>query len=429
VAERGARGRDRQYRLGPNCDTETGKIKLLSVYAPPCVEPFEGDNGGATAPGVTADTIKVVQYIADPALDPLTAATISGAGADVSPETAAETVQGFADLYNKLFETYGRTVEVETYVGTGAGDDREAAKADAIAIAEMDPFMVVGGPNQASAVFVPGLASRGIICGPLCTIALPEVLVEEYAPYTVLGGATPEQAVALAAEMIGKLAGPGKAELAGDDATRAKDGVYGLLHYDTPVGDYKPVFEAFVEQLRDNGIELTTDVEFTLDLARAQENARTNISRLKEAGVTTISYTGDPLTPASLTQEATAQNHHPEWILGPSVFLDRRSRARVRAHTRCPTYTGFRRMPCTVECAHWPATGRAPAIARACSGVGTPSASSHPQILRTPWPAAYRSKISVTIAASAGSTSGRRSRAPSRALAGLRCGSSVSTSR
>jgi hypothetical protein len=307
---------------GPNCDTETGKIKLVSVYAAPCVEPFEGDNGGATSPGVTADAVKVVQYIADPALDPLTAATISGAGADVSPETAAETVQGFADLYNKLFETYGRRVEVETYIGTGAGDDREAAKADAIAIAEMDPFMVVNGPNQASAVFAPELASRGIICGPFCSLSLPEPLIEEFAPYAYLGGPTPEQGAALAVEMIGKLAGPGKAELAGDDATRAKDRVYGLLHYDTPDGDYEPVFEAYQELLADSGIDLATDVEFTLDLARAQENARTNISRLKEAGVTTVIYTGDPLTPASLTAEATAQDYHPEWILGSSVLMD-----------------------------------------------------------------------------------------------------------
>jgi hypothetical protein len=307
---------------GPDCDTETGRIKLLSVYAPPCVEPSEGDNGGATSPGVTADTVKVVQYLADPALDPLMSATVSGAGADISPGTAAETVRGFADLYNKLFETYGRTIEVETYVGTGAGEDREAAKADAIAIAEMDPFMVVGGPTQANTVFAPELASRGIICGPLCTGALPEAFVEEYAPYMVLGGGTPEQAVALTAEMVGKLAGPGTAELAGDDATRAKDRAYGLLHYETPDGDYRPVIEAFVEQLGVNGIHLTTDVEFTLDLARAQENARTTISRLKDAGVTTIIYQGDPMTPASLTREATAQDYHPEWILGASVFMD-----------------------------------------------------------------------------------------------------------
>ena len=80
--------------FGPNCDTERGTIMLVSVYAPPCVEAFDGDNGGATSPGVTADTVKIVYYENDPALDPLTAATVAEAGADVDPESAARTVQG-----------------------------------------------------------------------------------------------------------------------------------------------------------------------------------------------------------------------------------------------------------------------------------------------------------------------------------------------
>jgi hypothetical protein len=307
---------------GPNCDTETGKVKLVSIYAPPCVEPFEGDNGGATSPGVTADTIKVVEYIADPALDPLTIATVRGAGAEINPESAAETVQGFADLYNRLYETYGRRVEIEVYTGTGAGDDLEAARADAIAIAEKDPFIVIGGPAQASPVFSTELASRGIVCAGICATALPEEIVEQYQPYIWQSTPTPDQAAALAAEMIGKLAGPGEAELAGDDATKSQDRVYGLLHYDNPDGDHEAVFEALKDQLADNGIELATDIEFALDLARAQENARTNIARLKDAGVTTIIYYGDPLTPASLTAEATAQDYHPEWIMGPTLFMD-----------------------------------------------------------------------------------------------------------
>jgi hypothetical protein len=315
-------GRTDAIDWGANCDTDTGRIKLVSVYAPPCVEPFTGDNGGATSPGVTADSVKVVVYIADPALDPLTAATVAGAGADVNIETAIATIKGFADLYNKLYETYGRTVDVETYVGTGAGDDLEAAKADAIAIAEKDPFIVIGGPQQSSQVFSTELASRKIVCAGTCATAIPEGIVEDYAPYIWQNGPTPDQAAALAAEMIGKLAGPGKAEFAGDDATRAKDRVYGLLHYDNPDGDFEPVFQAYVDRLADNGIDLATDVEFTLDLARAQENARTNISRLKDAGVTTVIYTGDPLTPASLTAEATAQDYHPEWILGSSYLMD-----------------------------------------------------------------------------------------------------------
>ena len=308
--------------FGPTCDTETGRIMLVSVYAAPCVEPFEGDNGGATSPGVTADEITIVNYIPDPALDPLTAATVEGAGADVSPETAAETIQGFTDLYNRLYETYGRTVNVETYVGTGAGDDAEAARADAIAIAEKKPFAVVGGPNQAFNVFGAELASRGIICGPTCALASPESVLAEYEPLLWSAGPTPDQAAALASEAIGNLAGPGKAELAGDEALRGEDRVYGLLHYDNPDGDYEPVFEAFRDQLSDNDIELATDIEFTLDLARAQENARTMITQLKEAGVTTVIYTGDPLTPSSLTAEATAQGYFPEWILGSSVLMD-----------------------------------------------------------------------------------------------------------
>ena len=187
--------------FGPNCDTDTGRIKLVSIYAPPCVVPFEGDNGGATYAGVTEDEIKVVYYASDPALDPLTAATISSAGANVNPETAAETVAGFVGLYNALFETYGRTVVVEAYTGTGAGDDVEAARADAIAIAEMEPFAVIGGPQQASPVFASELASKGIVCGPSCATALPEEIVEEYEPYIWQAGPTPDQAASLAATL------------------------------------------------------------------------------------------------------------------------------------------------------------------------------------------------------------------------------------
>jgi hypothetical protein len=307
---------------GPTCDTDTGRIMLVSVYAPPCVAPFEGDNGGETYQGVTADEIKVVYYITDPELDPLVTATVAAAGAEINVESAKETIANFVALYNQLFERYGRTVVVETYTGTGAGSDLEAAKADAIAIAEKQPFAVIGGPAQASPVFAAEIASHDIVCGPGCAVALPEEIVDQYKPYLWQQGPTPDQATALAAEAFGKLAGPGKAELAGDEATQAKDRVYGLLHYDTPDGDHEVVFENFKQELADNGIELATDVEFTLDLAQAQENARTNIAKLMDAGVTTIIYYGDPLTPASLTDEATAQNYHPEWLLGPNALMD-----------------------------------------------------------------------------------------------------------
>jgi hypothetical protein len=308
--------------FGPTCDTATGRIMLPSVYAPPCVEPFDGDNGGATSPGVTEDEVTVVFYQTDPALDPLTTATLGGAGAQIDPESARETVSDFVDLYNDMFETYGRTVVVESFTGSGAPSDAAAARADAIAIAEMEPFAVVGGPLQASPVFASAIASEGIVCGPGCALALNEDIVAEFEPLIWQAGTTPNQSSALAAEMIGNLAGPGPAELAGDEALHDEERVYGLLHYDTPDGDHQPVFEALRDALADNGVDLEVDIEFTLDLARAQENARTNIGRLMDAGVTTVIYYGDPLTPASLTEEATAQGYFPEWILGPSTLMD-----------------------------------------------------------------------------------------------------------
>lgn len=308
--------------FGPNCDEELGTVAIPSAYAPPCVEPFEGDNGGATSPGVTGDTIKIVRYQSDPALDPLLASQVSEAGADVSPESAHATAQGYVDMYEEYFETYGRSIEFETYTGTGAGDDEQAAKADAIAIAEMEPFAVLGGPNQTATVFADELASRGILCIGNCALAVTQSFSEERQPYVFNGGPTPEQAARLVSEMIGKLAPPGPAEFAGDPALQQQDRVYGMAHYDTPDGRLRGTFEVYKRELAEHDIELETDAEFFLDLARAQENARTIITKFKDAGVTTIIYTGDPITPASLTTEATAQDYHPEWILGSSVLAD-----------------------------------------------------------------------------------------------------------
>lgn len=314
-------GRD-DVDWGPHCDTERERLRLPTPHAPPCVEPFTGDNGGATGPGVTADEVKIIYYQSDPDLDPLGAAMFRASGADVDPGSAADVMQDYVDLYNEVFETYGREVVVETYTGTGASNDVQAARNDAIAIAEREPFAVIGGPQQASPVFASELASRGIVCGSQCTLAIPEHLVEEHYPYLWQVNPTPDQTAMLAAEAFGQLAPPGPAELAGDPDLQDEDRVYALVHYDTPDGDHRPVFEALRSQLADNGIEIETEIPFELDINRMQDNARTMISQLENAGVTTVIYYGDPLTPGPLTDEATEQDYHPEWLLGPNLLMD-----------------------------------------------------------------------------------------------------------
>jgi hypothetical protein len=308
--------------FGPDCDTTTNRIKLPTIYAPPCVEPFTGDNGGATSMGVTEDEILVVRYEVDPALDPVGASLIQATGAEVNPETARETALDYAAVYQQVYETYGRQVRIVPFSGTGAADDHEAARADAIEIAEMEPFAVVGGPAQASTTFAPVLAENKIVCISPCAGSLPEDIIEENEPYVWLNGPTPNQAAALAAEMVGKLAGPGKASLAGDPSLQEQDRAYAVVHYNTPDGAHTPVFEALRDSLAEQDIDLEVDIEYLLDPSRIQETARTLVARLEASGVTTVIFYGDPLMPDALTTEATAQDYHPEWILGPSVLAD-----------------------------------------------------------------------------------------------------------
>ena len=305
---------------GPHCDTARGRVKLPSVYALPCVEPFKGDNGGATAPGVTADSIKVVVYVGDPAKDPLQAGSLSRAGADISPASAKKTYQGYSDLFQKYYETYGRKVETVFFDGTGGPGDEVAARADAKAIADMHPFAVLSGANQTPA-WADELVANKLLCLGNCALALPQAFVEDHAPYLFGIGPTPEQAASLTASLVTNLLAGRRAEFAGD-ALKDKKRVFGVVHYDTPDGQQTAAFAQLRKELHQVGVEIAADLPFLLDLSKAQENARTMISKLKEAGVTSVVFTGDPLTPSYLTKEATAQNYFPEWVIGSNALVD-----------------------------------------------------------------------------------------------------------
>ena len=306
---------------GPRCDTQRGRVALPLVTALPCVKPHTGDNGGATAPGVTADAIKVVVYQGDPSKNPLQSALVRSAGADVDLATGKETALNYIRLLERYHETYGRRIDVEFFTGTGAPNDEVTARADARAIADKRPFAVLGGPGQ-TPVFAEELAANKILCLGGCALATPEKTLRRYAPYLWGNGPTPEQASTLTTEMIANLLAGKKARWAGSEAFRNRTRVFGAVHYDTPDGQQTEAFAFFRRSLERKGVKLAADIPFFLDIARGQENARTMIAKLKSAGVTSVIYYGDPLTPSFLTQEATAQDYFPEWIIGPNVFAD-----------------------------------------------------------------------------------------------------------
>jgi len=316
-----AQGKDIDF--GPGCDTTTGRVKVPTVYAAPCVEPFTGDNGGATSPGVTGEEITVVVYNADPTLDPLQTAFFRDAGANVNPDANRQGFTNYLNLFGDHYEFYGRTYKVESYLGTGAPDDEVKAKADAIAIADQfKPFAVINGPTQSSS-FADELAARGILCVGICSLAFPNSFTKDRDPFLWASGPSPDQGSVHAAEMIGKQLAGKKAEFAGDESLRDTKRVFGFVHYDNPDGRYKPGFEVYQDVLRkDYGVKAAVDFPFFLDLAKAGEIARSAIAALKDADVTTVVFSGDPIMPSYLTKEATAQDYFPEWVTTTTVLAD-----------------------------------------------------------------------------------------------------------
>lgn len=304
-------GRADTIEWGPTCDTTVGRVKLPTIYAPPCVEPFTGDNGGATAQGVTADTITVAVY--QPAGDDIASSLIKGAGVDDDPAEVAATRQGLIDVFASAAETYGRKVELVTVEATGAGGDDAAARADAIRVAtDIKPFLALGGPAQSSA-YGEELVSRGIVCLGGCSGPVNNSFVKDNAPYVWTTGSGPAGA-ANGADWLSKRVAGRKAEFAGSADLREQNRKFALVNYDTPEGDFKESVDAFRGELRTRDVKLSANVTYFLDTNKFQESARTVIAKLRDANVTTVIFAGDPLTPIYLTKEATAQGWFPEWI-------------------------------------------------------------------------------------------------------------------
>ncbi|MEX0875633.1 MAG: hypothetical protein WD646_14460 [Actinomycetota bacterium] len=300
--------------LPANCDPNTGRIKFPSVYAPPCVYPVV-ENGGATYQGVTGGEIKIVLYRAQP--DPTVDSLIRAAGAADTREDIMATYRVWLDMFQNNFETYGRRVTLQTIDGSGPTDDDAAARADAIKVAtQIKPFAVFGGPPP----FVDELARRGIVC--ITQAQRPKEYFEERAPFVYGTQMSSSQVFLQLAEYIGKRLWKKNAIHAGDAEFRSQKRKFGLIYSDTPEGIYRPGVAYFEKELARYGAKLTDKVSYEGDINRAQELARVVVSRLKEKGITSVLFSGDPVAPIFFTQEATNQGWFPEWVLSGGTLVD-----------------------------------------------------------------------------------------------------------
>jgi hypothetical protein len=310
------------------CDQSTGRARIPLYGAAPCYANV-ANNGGATAPGVTGKTIKVVVYLPEPN-DPILA-FVEGAieDKDTNAETTA-TYQTYDRLFETYYQTYGRSVELVPFVGTGNANDDVSARADATQVAAMHPFAVWGGPALTTA-WADQLASDHIFCIS-CTGGSTAQWYAQRAPYVFTLTPNGDQSDQILAEYVGKKLAGHPAVHAGDPAFTRETRKFGLLYIDSG-SDSTTIANEEASLLKSKyGVDLT-EVAYTLDPISLQEQASTDIAKLKAAGVTSVIFSGDPVAPATFTAVATAQRYFPEWVIGASALVD----TSVFARTYDPT--------------------------------------------------------------------------------------------
>lgn len=294
------------------CDQTTGHVAIPVASPQECY----ANQPAVTPPGtkgVTDDAVTVVVYIApdqDAVLDFITSAINNNDTGD----QAAATYDGYNELFQRYYQTYGRKVQLKFLRASGQSNDAVAARADAVkATEELGAFAVWGGPALTDA-WTDEMKARGVVCLGCSGISDPAPTVFGTLP-------SAEEARIQVAEYVSKRLNGKPAKFAGDASMQTQNRVFGHLYIDTG-SDEKAQAADFKQRLNATGVALDTQVAYTLDPARLQEQATTAITQLKQAGVTSVIIQGDPIAPATFTREATAQNYFPEWIIGPTVLVD-----------------------------------------------------------------------------------------------------------
>jgi hypothetical protein len=297
------------------CDATTGRTTLTFPGGGPfCVNPWPAgkNNGGATAPGVTATEVHVIAYVPNDQMssdDPAARVNQATGGKAAWPDIITDWGKAYSALQTQMatYQTWGRKPVVETYVASGP--DEAAQRADALDIISKKPFMVVDLTASASGgaqVLSDVLAAKKIIVVSPSTDAKNSI---EQAPYRYNFGADSSAGPAITAALVGKVLSGGKAQYAGD-ALKTKTRSFGMIYPTT--GFDEPGFEKYLTQ---NGGKLTDKASYDSSTSTVDASQiGTVVSKLKASGVTSVILFAAPTITPTITKAATDQNWFPEWV-------------------------------------------------------------------------------------------------------------------
>jgi hypothetical protein len=322
-AEQAAEGDDAEARQAASgvqpCDDRDWQVPG-DPYSPPCVT-FEGDNGGATHRGVTADEIVITARVPEGSDAGAALAEVAGAEISDTREDTIRTIEALVEYVNDRFEFYGRELRVEFYTGSpDAGDEslgggQEGAMADALHVAEdVGAFAEL---KASSAPFGDALAQQGVI--GFGAPHLSREWMSERAPYAWSIAVDCSTISESASDFGIKRLVDRDAEFAGPEF-RDQQRRTVILAPDNPI--YQECVGASIRAYEEAGVQPPDTMSYQLDATTLLNQATNLAAQLQANGYTTVQCSCDPILPVFLTSRAEEQGYEPEWVITGTALMD-----------------------------------------------------------------------------------------------------------
>lgn len=323
VGEGGTTGTDGQAAVEPGVASCPGPQITGDPYSPACKTWSGGNNGGATARGVTKDTIKIAwRDVGGPYDIGSTISSLTGKRVNTGNATREDFIRTYETLieyFNRRFQFYGRKLKLEVYRATGSATDellgggQAGANADAIKEAqEIGAFADIGAQAP---VFADALARQGVIATN--PVYPSNAAYKRNFPYNF--GLSPDcdKVAKFVTDFILKqvLDYP---VIAGQFKGQKRK--LGIVYPESPA--YSPCAEHAKRITEAAGREWPTARTYRLSLDGIPPDARDITAAFANQGITTFVLFTDPLFPYFATATAEQSNWHPEWIQAGVAFLD-----------------------------------------------------------------------------------------------------------
>lgn len=289
--------------------------QIESVYSPECTPAFVGDNGGATARGVTANEIRIA--IA-PDLSGAMGGQNCGEITDARPGEgdAYRTYRLLRDWFNQNLELYGRKLRFY-YVCPADGTAQEEAERSRVVKMrqEYDVFGAIGEFNAT----IPKEAARNEIVYMGNVVVSGDSFYRQLQPWVWGSRAHSTRAVDMSAEYLCRRLNGNLPFATGDAGINySVPRTFGILALED--ADSAESVEAMQSKMKSTcGAEPKVVARYNLD--DNVQGLTTAMTQLSAARVSTIVFMGEILTLPTQAQIADQQNYFPEWyVMGAGGF-------------------------------------------------------------------------------------------------------------